>query len=353
MVTRVTGCSVLEELVGIALPVCQAAAECCVRPGPGRPLVIPEWVMMVLVVVAVANRRHSKSAQYRFLWARREQLLRWLGTDRFPSRTTYFDRYRRAWLGLQHCIWWEGRHAVRASWCSAQCVAVDQSVVPARGSRWNEQHRRRNRMPRGADLEATWTFSGYHGWVLGYGYEVVVSTGKTAAIWPLLASADPASWQPARTFPAKIPQLSRQTRFVLADAGYDNNDFGEAIEWNDQQRRTGRHFLCPEIPRGVKHPVPCEERGRRRRRREHRNQRRQYFQTPQARRLFSRRAATVEPFNEWLKSLFHLHDRVWHRGLNNNRTQLLAAIFCYQLLLHFNRRHRRPNGQIQWILDIL
>ena len=49
MVTRVTGCSVLEELVGIALPICQAAAECCVRPGPGRPLVIPEWVIMVLL----------------------------------------------------------------------------------------------------------------------------------------------------------------------------------------------------------------------------------------------------------------------------------------------------------------
>lgn len=60
MVTRFTGCSVLDELVGIALPICQAA-ECCVRPGPGRPRVVPEWVMMVLVVVAVANRRHSKS----------------------------------------------------------------------------------------------------------------------------------------------------------------------------------------------------------------------------------------------------------------------------------------------------
>jgi hypothetical protein len=33
----------------------------------------------------------------------------------------------------------------------------------------------------------------------------------------------------------------------------------------------------------------------------------------------------VEPFNEWFKSLFELDDRVWHRGLENNQTQLLAV----------------------------
>ena len=42
-----------------------------------------------------------------------------------------------------------------------------------------------------ADLEATWTYSSYHGWVLGYSYEVVVTAGKNGPVWPLLASADP------------------------------------------------------------------------------------------------------------------------------------------------------------------
>ena len=39
---------------------------------------------------------------------------------------------------------------------------------------------------------------------------------------------------------------------------------------------------------------------------------------------------------------------VWHRGLDNNMTQLLAALFTYQLLLRYNRRKHRYNGQIQW-----
>ena len=48
-----------------------------------------------------------------------------------------------------------------------------------------------------------------------------------------------------------------------------------------------------------------------------------------------------------------LNQTVWHRGLDNNRTQFLGAIFCYQLLLRYNRRCGNKNGQIQWILDTL
>ena len=85
-----------------------------------------------------------------------------------------------------------------------------------------------------------------------------------------------------------------------------------------------------------------------------RRQRRQRFlRGRRGRRLYRRRSQTVEPFNDWFKSLFELEQRVWHRGLSNNQTQLLAAIFCYQLLLRYNRRHGRENGQIQWILDAL
>ena len=38
---------------------------------------------------------------------------------------------------------------------------------------------------------------------------------------------------------------------------------------------------------------------------------------------------------------------------NNNRTQLLAAIFSYQMLLRYNHSQGRHNAQLQWILDAL
>ena len=63
--------------------------------------------------------------------------------------------------------------------------------------------------------------------------------------------------------------------------------------------------------------------------------------------------APVEPFDEWFKSLFELDDRVWHRGLDNNQTQLLAALFAYQVLVRYNHRRGNDNGQVHWILDTL
>jgi hypothetical protein len=51
--------------------------------------------------------------------------------------------------------------------------------------------------------------------------------------------------------------------------------------------------------------------------------------------------------------LFELNDSVWHRGLDNNQTQLLAALFGCQTLLRYNHRQGNDNGQVQWILDML
>jgi hypothetical protein len=59
----------------------------------------------------------------------------------------------------------------------------------------------------------------------------------------------------------------------------------------------------------------------------------------------------VEPFNQWFKSTAELDQRVWHRGLDNNRTQVLSAIFVYQLLVRHNYRTGNKNGRIKWILD--
>jgi len=44
---------------------------------------------------------------------------------------------------------------------------------------------------------------------------------------------------------------------------------------------------------------------------------------------------------------------VWHRGLDNNQTLLLAALFAYQTLVGYNHRRGNHNGQVHWILDVL
>jgi len=342
----------LTVLARMAIDVCQQAERECPRTGPGRKPEIPDWVMAVLIMVALAKRKKTKAAQYRFLEEHAETLMMLLLNQRFPSRSTYYERYRRVWRLYRTAIRLQGENAIKKGWAAAEAVAVDKSLITARGPVWH-RHRRRSR---GTDVEARWGYSEYDGWVYGYSYEVVVSCGKAGVLWPLLASADSANRSECRSFPEKIPMLPTTTRYVLADRGYDADVHCEAIEWKTASRRTGRRFVCPTIERSNARR-PCRQAWKRsssrRIRQAHRTQRKAFLQTPRGKSLYARRGVTVEPFNAWFKTLFELEDRVWHRGLENNRTQLLGSVLLYQLLLRMNHACGNHNGQIKWILDAL
>ena len=64
MHARVTDGTCLETLVRMAKPWCQAAEHQCPRTGPGRPPDFPDWLMAMLIMIAVLKKRKSKSAQY-------------------------------------------------------------------------------------------------------------------------------------------------------------------------------------------------------------------------------------------------------------------------------------------------
>ena len=323
MVARAREGTCLAALIALAIPLCQAAERQCPRSGPGCPPSYPDWLMAVLIIVGVLARRKTKSAQYRYLTQHRTALGAALGLLRWPARATFFERYRRAQRLLAVAVKLQGRRAVSEGLADAATVAVDKSLLPARGPVWPQRARQAGRTVRGADRAATWGYSEHHGWVYGYSYEVLVTATPGSLVFLLLASVGTASRRAGASFGAQLEHLPDQTRHVLADRGYDKNEYGDRLEYDAQGRPTGRHFLCPPVER-------------------HR---------PASRRLYARRTRTVEPFNEWFKHLFELHERAWHRGLDNNHTQLLAAIFGYQLLVRFNHRCHRRNGQVQWLLD--
>ena len=113
--------------------------------------------------------------------------------------------------------------------------------------------------------------------------------------------------------------------------------------------------MCPENPRHSAR-VKCRPHHADKARalsRKRRVQRKKFLQSPCGRRWYACRKKSVEPFNQWLKSLFELEQTVWHRGLDNNRTQLLAAIFAYQLLVRYNHRKGNKNANLRWIIDAL
>jgi hypothetical protein len=347
----------LEALVAMAVPLVQEAERQCPRTGPGAKPEIPDWLIGVLIMVAILNRKKSKAAQFRFLTdpANRARLAAALGRNDFPSRSRWYDRYRRAHRLFEVAIRLQGERAVAEGVTDPRHVAGDKSLIEAQGPPWHKRDRERNKVPAGVDRDSTWGYSEHDGWVQGFSYEVVVSATKNAVVFPLLASVHTASAAEVTTFAAKVANLPAGTQTVSLDSGYDANALGERVEWDEDGRRTGRRFLCPENPRhsGRKKTKPCHADASRARSRRLRRQRKQFLQSPRGRRLYARRKKTAEPFNQWFKSLFELDLKVWHRGLDNNRTQILAAIFSYQLLVRWNHRCGRTNGRVRWLIDAL
>lgn len=355
MGTRATAGTRLVTLVKMATASFKMAEQQCPRTGPGAKPQIPDWMMATLIMVAILKKKKSKSAQYRFLCEKRQEIAGWLGNRRFPSRATYFRRYRQAHKLLRAAIRLQGQKAVAEGVTDPKDVAVDKSLATAPGPPWHQRDRHKGKAPAGIDRDGTWGYSEHHGWVYGYSFEVVVSSNPHTTVFPLLASVDTASAAEVRTFAKKIDDLPEQTRHVSADAGYDANLLGERIEYDQQGRRTGRRYLCPQNPRNkagrkTKAEGTAANRDRSRQRRRKRSE---FLRSPRGQRLYGRRSKTVEPFNSWLKSLFELDTRTWHRGLDNNRTQILAAVFAYQLLVRYNHRCGRQNGQLRWIMDTL
>ena len=346
--------TILAQLIRLSAPLAKAADRVLPDPGPGAPPSYPEWQIAILIMVAVAARRKSKSAQYRYLYERRKWLRQLLDLKRFPARSTYFRRYPRAQAIFERAVMLQGRKAIEEGVTKAEAVAVDKSLMAAKGPPWHQADRKKGRRPRGVDEEATWGFSGCRKWVYGYSYEVLVSATKGSVVCPLLVSADTAHASEHHAFLDKIRELPDKTRYVLADAGYDSNSHGEAVEYRVDGTRTGRRFVCPLQRRGGKPSVgELPHRGRRERSRRRRADRSTFYHSRRGQRLYRQRGQTVEPFNEWFKTKFDLAAAVWHRGLANNKTQLAAAIFVYQLLLRYHYRRGGTNGNIQWILDAI
>ena len=255
MARRAREGSCLATLVKMAIRVFRQAERQCPRTGPGRKPEIADWLIALLIMIAVWKRKKTQSAQYRYLYEHREEILQWTGTDRFPARSTYFDRYRRAWHLYQRAIELQGKKAVQDGLADAELVAVDKSLVAGRGPLWHKKDRRKGEVPpglHGVDRDTTWGYSEYHGWVQGYSYEVVVTATADGTVWPLLASAGPAGVSEHTTFGEKIEYLSSQTLYVLADSGYDNETYADRIERDEKGHRTGKRFLCPQNPRNSK-----------------------------------------------------------------------------------------------------
>jgi hypothetical protein len=129
--------------------------------------------MMVVFFVLMQYRRIFRfKTQRRWLEQHPEmvQLLKW---PTIPHRITLARRYRELYTMLQAFIQFIGQDAESLDTRLRQHHLVeDKSLFKAQGPVWHQNDRQRQHIPeklRHLDSEATWSKSGYHGWVYGYG----------------------------------------------------------------------------------------------------------------------------------------------------------------------------------------
>ncbi|HEX2185590.1 MAG TPA: transposase, partial [Chloroflexota bacterium] len=277
----------------------------------GRPTVYSDRLFLKALVIMIV--RHL--AQVHTLLAVLDEptpemrRLRALLTEggRFPARRTWERRLRAVPDRLPAQIGCLGRSLVEALDPWQRCgraVAIDSTVLAARGGVWHRKDRERRLVRHSSiDTEAHWTKRGWHGWVSGWKLPLV---STAAAVWlPLAADVTPADVADNEAAPALLDELPAQVRFVLGDQHYDAPNVRAAC------RGAGRLLVTPR--RG---PYPHTDAG------------------AAVRRVFhALRSRSIENLNEQFKGLFGCHGQVPTRGLRATRRFALGAVFVYQLAL--------------------
>jgi hypothetical protein len=206
---------------------------------------------------------------------------------------------------------------------SGRAVALDSTVLQARGGVWHKKDRQVGVVPHTSiDAEAGWTKSGWHGWV--YGWKLHLAT-TVAGVWiPLAAQLTPANVSDNQVALSLIEELPQEeARFVLGDTHYNAPEIRAAC---DQSER----FLVASGRR----PYPHTDSG------------------VEVRRIFHRlRHVAIENFNEHFKAIFDAHGPVPTKGRLDTARFALGAVFVYQLaLLHRYEQGSKTNRGLKAFL---
>lgn len=232
---------------------------------------------------------------------------------RFPARRTWERRLNSLPDTLPARIACLGTYLVAhlQPWTdSGAAVAIDSTVLRARGGVWHKKDREAGVVPHTSiDTEAHWTKSGWHGWVYGWKLHLVVTV---AAVWiPLAAELTAANAADNETAPRLLTVLPQAVRFVLGDTHYQDPALHAHCAAADRFLVATRRGRYPHTDDGV-----------------------------EVRRVFHKlRSLAIENFNGQFKDIFDVQGSVPTRGLVRTQRFALGAVFVYQMTLLYRFNH--------------
>jgi len=288
------------------------------KRGRGRPRTYHDRLFLKALVIMVVRHLHKVHelltvlAQPTAEMAQLRALLT-LPDGRYPTRRTWERRLAALPDTLPAQIACLGRQLVATlrPWdACGRAVAVDSTVLRAKGGVWHKKDREAGEVPHTSiDTAAHWTKSGWHGWVYGWKLHLVTTV---AGVWlPLAAALTAANAADNEVAPRLLVALPPEVRFVLGDRHYNTAEVRAACAEADRVLVASQYGRYPHTDDGV-----------------------------EVRRVFHKlRSVSIENFNEQFKGLFDAHGPVPTTGLTNTRRFALGAVLVYQLLLWQRHEH--------------
>ena len=186
----------------------------------GHPFDYGMKALIFFFTLMQVRRIKGFKTQWRWLFQHPEVVI-WLGFETVPVRTTLSRRYKTLYPVLQALIAYLGQWAETLSTeFDSQVLIEDASLFKAHGPVWHQSDHLVQRVPeklRNLDQEATWSKSGYHGWV--YGYSLHLSCNRTG--FPKLAQVETASLDESAVFEQKKAALFQfDPEAIVGDNGY-------------------------------------------------------------------------------------------------------------------------------------
>lgn len=289
------------------------------RPGPGHPVSYEHKALIVFFVVMHQRHTYRFKAQHRWLKKHPEMHVTFQ-LQHVPDRSTLSRRYKALYEVVQEFVVFLGVYAedLDPRFRSAD-LATDKSLFKASGPVWHQSDRKAGRIPeklRHLDTDASWSKSGYHGWVYGYGLHLV----DNRAGFPKMVQVETASVSEKVVIDQQADQIIESFRPATMST---DNSYAQASRIRQWAKR-GVLLLSPAV-QWIK--------GR------YAKAYHDYIDQPEQRELVQSRRTAIEPiFDLVAKALGTTgrHKQLALQRLDNVRTCLALATLTVQVAMIAN-----------------
>lgn len=173
--------------------------------------------MIIFFMLMQCRRIYEFKAQRRWLEAHPE-IVALLAFATVPHRTTLSRRYKKLGEVITEFTAFVGDHVADLDEAfTSNHLVEDKSLYKALGPVWHQSDRQEGRIPsnlRRLDTDATWSKSGYQGWVYGYGLHLTC----TEEAFPKMVHVETAAVPDGAILDQKAPFILNQLQAVSLTA---------------------------------------------------------------------------------------------------------------------------------------